>query len=171
LFDENKRAIGVECIPNPEFQATIALSAQPKQTIKAKRLVVLSSGACGTPPILERSGVGDPAILERAGVETLVDLPGVGREYQDHHLTLYPYHTNLKPEDTIDGILSGRSDVGKMIEEHDRLLGWNGIDISAKLRPTESDIEALGPGFKAAWEADFAPYPDRPIMLMGLVSA
>ncbi|KAF7556742.1 hypothetical protein G7Z17_g1256 [Cylindrodendrum hubeiense] len=170
LFDDNKKAIGVECIPNPDFQAVTALTKQPKQTIKARKMVVVSSGACGTPPILERSGLGDPSILRRAGVPVVVDLPGVGRDYQDHNLVLYPYRTNLQAHETIDGILSGRADAATLMEKKDKILGWNSIDISAKLRPTDSEVEALGPEFKAAWDQDFKPVPDRPLMLMGLVS-
>ncbi|KAH7146719.1 alcohol oxidase-like protein [Dactylonectria estremocensis] len=170
LFDENKKAIGVECIPTPTFQPATGLAKQPKQTIKARKLVVVSSGACGTPPILERSGLGDPKILERAGVPVVVDLPGVGRDYQDHNLVLYPYRTNLRPDETLDGILSGRSDAAQMMQENHKLLGWNGIDISAKLRPTDSEIAELGTEFQAAWDKDFKHVPDRPLMLMGLVS-
>ncbi|KAH7014854.1 alcohol oxidase-like protein [Ilyonectria destructans] len=170
LFDDNKKAVGVECIPNPTFKASTSLTTVAKQTIKARKLVVVSSGACGTPPILERSGLGDPAILKRAGVPVVVDLPGVGRDYQDHNLVLYPYRTNLQPHETIDCILSGRSDAAKLMEEKAKILGWNSIDISAKLRPTDAEVASLGPEFQAAWDQDFKPIPDRPLMLMGVVS-
>ncbi|KAH6880627.1 alcohol oxidase-like protein [Thelonectria olida] len=170
LFDGDKKAIGVECIPSPDFQATLALAKQPKQMIKARKLVVVSSGACGTPLVLERSGLGDPSILKKAGVPVVVDLPGVGHEYQDHHLLLYPYRTNLQPHETIDGILSGRAEVAKLLQEEDKILGWNSIDVCSKLRPTDSDVEALGPDFKAAWDRDFKPHPDKPLMLSGVVS-
>lgn len=170
LFDDEKRAVGVECVPSPDFQATLALAKQPKQVIKAKKMVVVSSGACGTPLVLERSGLGDPKVLEKAGVPVTVDLPGVGHDYQDHNLLLYPYRTNLQPCETIDGILSGRSDVAKLIQEKDNLLGWNGIDVCSKLRPTETEVESFGPEFKAAWDRDFHTHPDKPLMLIGLVS-
>ncbi|KAI8931137.1 hypothetical protein NX059_011491 [Plenodomus lindquistii] len=170
LFDENKRASGVEYTPNPEFQVEIGLTAQPVKSVKARKLVVVTCGACGTPPVLERSGVGEKKILERAGVPVVEDLPGVGKDYQDHHLLLYPYKTSLSPEDTIDGVLSGRRDVPKMLETKDKMLGWNSIDISAKIRPTEKDIDALGPEFRAAWDKDFANEPNRPLMLCGLIN-
>ncbi|KAK7409276.1 hypothetical protein QQX98_008516 [Neonectria punicea] len=170
LFDEDKKATGVECVPTADFQVTLGLAKQPTQTIKAKKMVIVSSGACGTPSVLERSGLGDPSVLKRAGVPMVVDLPGVGRDYQDHHLLLYPYHTSLQPDETIDAILSGRSDVPKLMQEKDKLLGWNAIDVCAKLRPEESEVEALGPEFKAAWDRDFKTAPDRPLMLTGLVS-
>lgn len=171
LVDDSKRAVGVEYTPNPEFQATgVSLTQHPKQVVKARKLVIVSCGACGTPPILERSGVGDPKILQRAGVPVVVDLPGVGHAYQDHHLSLLPYKTNLGPNDTIDGILSGRTDPEALVKQNDKILGWNAIDISSKLRPTDDEAAALGPEFKAAWDRDFSGNPNRPLMLMGLVS-
>ena len=37
-----------------------------------------------SPVILENSGIGQRAVLDRIGVSTLVDLPGVGENLQDH---------------------------------------------------------------------------------------
>ncbi|KAH8647410.1 GMC oxidoreductase-domain-containing protein [Ilyonectria robusta] len=169
LFDENKRAIGVEYTPNPDFQA-VTSPTHPKFTVMARRLVVVSCGACGTPSVLERSGLGDPEVLKRAGVPVVVDLPGVGHEYQDHNAAIFPYKTNLEPHETLDEILSGRADVASLIERNDKILGWNAVDVAAKLRPMEADITALGPEFGAAWDRDFKHNLDKPLMLMGLIS-
>ena len=131
LFDDNKRAVGVEFqtnpkfMPNPEF---LAMGYTSPRTVKAKKMVILSAGANGTPLILERSGVGDPEILKKAGVETIHDLPGVGKDYQDHHLTLYTYRTNLTPRDTINGFSDGRFDIEEAIKHQDELLGTNAMD-------------------------------------------
>lgn len=91
-------------------------------------MVIVSSGANGTPGVLERSGIGDPKVLEKAGVKTEVDLQGVGNEYQDHHLTLYSYRTNLTPRETINGFQDGRFDVADAIRQNDELLGTNAMD-------------------------------------------
>lgn len=168
LFDENKRAVGVEYTPNPDYQA--ATSPPPKLTIMARKLVVVSCGACGTPAVLERSGLGDPVVLERAGLPVVVNLPSVGREYLDHHASAYPYKTSLQPHETIDGILSGRTDITSLIEKNDKILGWNAIDVAAKLRPTEADIATLDSEFQDAWDRDFKNNIDKPLMLMGLMS-
>jgi hypothetical protein len=37
--------------------------------------------------------------------------------------------------------LSGRKDFVKAFGEKDPMLGWNGIDICAKLRPSDKEIE------------------------------
>lgn len=170
LFDENKRASGVEYTPNPDFQPQIGLTAHPIKSVKARKLVVVSCGACGTPPVLERSGLGDPKILARAGVPVVEELRGVGKDYEDHHLLLYPYKTNLEPDQTIDRILSGRVDAAELVKNNDKVLGWNAIDISGKLRPTEEEVTALGPEFRAAWDRDFKNNENRPLMLCGVVS-
>ncbi|KAI8650033.1 hypothetical protein NCS56_01455000 [Fusarium sp. Ph1] len=170
LLDDDKRAVGVEYISNPAFQAEVGPTQHPKLTIKARKLVVVSCGACGTPPLLERSGLGDTRILDRAGVPVKVDLPGVGHEYQDHQLILYPYKTNLQPHETIDRVLRHPEKRQELIDSKDKVLGWNSIDVSSKLRPTDAEVAALGPDFQKAWDKDFKNTPNKPIMLMGLVS-
>ncbi|RYP11398.1 hypothetical protein DL764_000052 [Monosporascus ibericus] len=169
LFDQ-KRAVGVEYRPNPEYQATVNLSQQPLCSVRARKLVIVTCGALGTPPVLERSGLGDPLVLGRAGVPVIEPLPGVGHDYQDHHLIMYPYRTNLKPEETLDEMLSGRVDAAGLTERDDRRLGWNSLDVFGKIRPTESEVSALGPDFRRAWDRDFKNVPDRPLMLLGMLN-
>jgi choline dehydrogenase-like flavoprotein len=55
-----------------------------KLTLKAKKEVVLSAGAIGSPQLLLLSGIGPKADLESVGVEVVKDVPGVGRNLQDH---------------------------------------------------------------------------------------
>lgn len=45
---------------------------------------ILSGGAIQTPQTLQLSGIGERAVLDKLGVETVVDLPGVGANLQDH---------------------------------------------------------------------------------------
>lgn len=170
LLDDDKRAVGVEYTPNPAFQVDTNTTQHPKLTIKARKLVVVSCGALGTPLVLERSGLGDPKVLEKAGVPVQVDLAGVGSNYEDHQLILYPYKTNLQPHETIDRVLRNPDKHQELIDTKDPALGWNSIDVSSKLRPSDVDVAALGPEFQKSWDRDFKNQPDRPIMLMGLVS-
>jgi choline dehydrogenase len=54
------------------------------RSIAASREVILCAGAIHTPRLLLLSGVGPSADLQRLGIETVIDLPGVGRNLQDH---------------------------------------------------------------------------------------
>jgi choline dehydrogenase len=54
-------------------------------------LVVLAAGAYGSPTILLRSGIGDGDALRDAGIDVRHDLPGVGRNLQDHPCTVLDY--------------------------------------------------------------------------------
>ncbi|RDB18458.1 Pyranose dehydrogenase 3 [Hypsizygus marmoreus] len=53
-------------------------------TATATREVILSAGALKSPQVLELSGIGNSTILESLGIKTLLDLPQVGENLQDH---------------------------------------------------------------------------------------
>ena len=53
-------------------------------TVTARREVILSAGAIGSPQILQLSGIGPGALLARHGIDVALDLPGVGENLQDH---------------------------------------------------------------------------------------
>lgn len=139
------------------------------RTVKANKQVVVSCGACGTPPVLERSGIGAKAVLQRANVPVLVDLPGVGDGYQDHHTMAYLYRSDLAADETLDGIITGTFDIPVMISRNDKLTGWNCLDGTGKLRPNDKDIADLGPKFKENWDRDFEKQTDRPMALLALI--
>jgi choline dehydrogenase-like flavoprotein len=69
-------------------------------TVRVNREVILAAVAVRTPGILQRSGIGSKPLLSGLGIETVVDLPGVGSNFQDQP-TLYmtfsckSYHTEL----------------------------------------------------------------------------
>jgi choline dehydrogenase-like flavoprotein len=62
--------------------------------------VVLAAGAIGSPLLLLRAGIGPAAELEHLGIAVRADLPGVGRNLQDHLLSggnLYRARRPLPP--------------------------------------------------------------------------
>jgi len=54
------------------------------EQIRARKEVILSAGAFGSPQLLMLSGIGPKAHLQQHGIAVLHDLPGVGQNLQDH---------------------------------------------------------------------------------------
>ncbi|KAJ6579513.1 alcohol oxidase [Mycena vulgaris] len=73
LADGNRVAAGVEFTVDGKTYS-----------VPVTKEVILSAGAIQTPQILELSGIGGSKLLESMGIQTLVDLPGVGANLQDH---------------------------------------------------------------------------------------
>ncbi|KAI1080926.1 alcohol oxidase-like protein [Whalleya microplaca] len=141
------------------------------RTVQARKMVVLSGGAIGTPLILERSGVGDPAILKQAGVGVVADIPGVGVGYEDHLNTVVSYKSSLEQSETLDGLANKNFDIPAMITNNDKTLGWNALDVTCKVRPNDADVAVLGSEFQKTWNAEFKNEPNRPMLMMTLIAA
>ncbi|KAI0724006.1 GMC oxidoreductase [Cerioporus squamosus] len=77
------------------------LSAEKVYTVSANKEVILCAGAFQSPQLLELSGIGSKDVLSKHGIETLVDLPSVGENLQDHPYIYMIYEINPKHE-TID---------------------------------------------------------------------
>jgi choline dehydrogenase len=60
------------------------------RTVRADREVIVCAGAIQSPKLLMLSGIGDPEHLRDVGIPVRVDLPGVGRNFHDHPLTIGP---------------------------------------------------------------------------------
>ena len=52
--------------------------------VRARREVIVSAGAFGSPQLLQLSGIGAAAELQKHGIAVRKDLPGVGKNLQDH---------------------------------------------------------------------------------------
>lgn len=65
------------------------------QTVRARREVVLSAGAIGSPQIMMLSGLGDPEDLRPHGIEVQAELTGVGKNLQDHLQARPVFKTDL----------------------------------------------------------------------------
>lgn len=73
LLIEDKRAVGI-----------VYRQDGVEKTLRARHGVVLSAGAMNTPRLLMLSGIGPADHLADMGIEVVRDLPGVGRNLQDH---------------------------------------------------------------------------------------
>jgi choline dehydrogenase len=83
------------------FEGTRATGIEFRQKgrvrqVRATREVILSGGAINSPQLLMLSGVGPADHLRSLGIEVVADLPGVGRNLQDH-LELYVQYECTKP--------------------------------------------------------------------------
>lgn len=60
------------------------LSDGQSLALNARREVILSAGSLGSPSLLLASGIGPASELQNAGITVEHDLPGVGKNLQDH---------------------------------------------------------------------------------------
>lgn len=133
ILIEKSRAVGVEII-----------SGSGRETIRAEREVIVTSGAIGSPKLLLQSGIGPADDLKAAGVTPLHDLPGVGRNLQDH-LDLF-----------VIAECSGPHSYDAYAKPH--LALWAGVQyLMFKRGPAASSLFETG----AFWYSDkSAPLPD-----------
>src|SRR5438309_4900865 len=71
------------------FEGRRAKAVEYKQegrmrTARARREILVSSGAYNSPQLLQLSGVGPADLLKQHGIEIVLDAPGVGNDLQDH---------------------------------------------------------------------------------------
>ncbi len=85
ILFEGKRAIGVALAKGRETLE-----------VRAEREVILSGGAVNSPQTLLLSGIGPADELAEHGIAVVQDLPGVGKNLQDH-LEVYIQHACTQP--------------------------------------------------------------------------
>lgn len=73
-FDTKRRAKGVE----------IASRDSPDTRLVKAKNVIIAAGTVNTPRILQLSGIGSSNHLKSLDIDVVVDLPGVGANFQDH---------------------------------------------------------------------------------------
>ena len=80
---EHRRAVGVEYEQNGQLIQA-----------RAEREVLLAGGAFNSPQVLMLSGIGATEALEASGVRVAHELPGVGKNLQDHQSIGIVYEAN-----------------------------------------------------------------------------
>ncbi|KAJ7484679.1 GMC oxidoreductase-domain-containing protein [Mycena latifolia] len=164
---EDGVATGVEYLFDKRVHES---SPQDVRIVKARKLVVVSGGAMGSPLILERSGIGKKEILEKAGIPLVKEISGVGANYQDHILAIAPYIADPDTT-TFDSLLRGELETWRIAGEKwekdgSGLLSTNGLESFIKLRPFPHELEEFGPGFTQYWNDVLADKPDRPLFFL-----
>lgn len=81
--------------------------------VRARREIVLSAGAIGSPQILQLSGIGPAEHLKAHGIDVVLDAPGVGRNLQDHLQIRAIYKVQgAQTLNTLAGNLFGKARIG-----------------------------------------------------------
>jgi choline dehydrogenase-like flavoprotein len=120
-----KRATGVEFLQGGEVQ-----------TFQAKREVILTAGALQSPQLLMLSGVGAGAELQQFDIPVIHDLPGVGKNLQDHPDYIFNYRA--KSLDllgiSLGGSLQLMKEIGRYRRERTGMMTSNGAEGGGFLR-------------------------------------
>lgn len=109
----------------------------------ARREVILSAGAIGSPHLLMLSGIGPGEHLRAHGIEVALDLPGVGQNLQDHPLLAGPTFAATRPI-TLKAAQSPRQ-LARYALGRRGLLSCGGVEATAFLR---SDPALPAPDFE-----------------------
>lgn len=92
---KGKNAAGVEFLDRGKLQQA-----------RVSREVILSAGAICSPQILQLSGIGAKSLLDDVDVPLIRDLPGVGRNLQDHLQIRLVYKTTQRTlNDEVNNLL------------------------------------------------------------------
>lgn len=103
------------------LEGTRAVGAEYRQgdltaQVRARREVILSGGAYGSPQLLMLSGIGPAHHLQQHGIPVVHNLPGVGQNLHDHVTAVLIYRTQLK-ESTFGLSWSGLTRIVRSIFE------------------------------------------------------
>ncbi|KAF9062948.1 aryl-alcohol-oxidase from pleurotus Eryingii [Rhodocollybia butyracea] len=94
-----------ETVRGPHFnKVEMAQAPEGERYYATARLeVILSAGSINTPQILLLSGIGNKTTLENMGIQSLVDIPDVGQNLQDHPILSNYFLVNSNS--TFDNVL------------------------------------------------------------------
>lgn len=171
---EGGRAVGVKTFPTKPLSPNQLQS----KVVKARKQIIVSGGTLSSPLILQRSGIGDPEKLRKAGVKPLVDLPGVGLNFQDHYLTFSVFRAKPHVE-SFDDFVRGDPKVQEAVFNQWNIngtgpLATNGIEAGVKIRPTEEELDMMDSWpckeFRSGWDSYFKNKPDKPVMHYSVIA-
>jgi len=125
ILFSGKRASGVEFRQGGEIR-----------TLQARRELILSAGAFQSPQLLMLSGIGAGAELQRFGIPVIHDLPGVGKNLQDH--PDYVFNYTAKSLDLLGISLAGSlrmlKDIRRYRKDRTGMITSNGAEGGGFLR-------------------------------------
>ncbi|KAI3595834.1 aryl-alcohol oxidase [Moniliophthora roreri] len=136
----------------------------PRKQFTAKKEIILSAGAIGSPQILLNSGIGGSEALSQLGIEPILDNPSVGQNLSDHPVLGNSWFVNetqtweliarnaTYAEEVLDLWETQRE--GPLVNTIATQLGWHRIPDNSSIFETHED-PAAGPN-TAHYELVFA---------------
>ena len=116
---DGRRATGIEFLQDGEMHV-----------FQARKELILSTGALQSPQLLMLSGIGAGAELQKFGVPVIHDLPGVGKNLQDHPDYIFNYRA--KSRDLLGLSLGGSvqliKEIGRYRSQRTGMMTSNGAE-------------------------------------------
>ena len=118
--------------------------------VRARREVLLSAGAFGSPQLLMLSGIGPQAHLQEHGIAPVHALQGVGQNLQDHVTTVL-IHRTTRQESSLGVSLRGMVQVIRSIFEwRNKRTGWVTSNVAESQGFLKTDPQAALPDIQLA---------------------
>lgn len=138
--------------------AVVRIDGEPIEL--GAELVILSAGAFGSPGVLMRSGIGPADLLAEVGIAVEVDLPGVGKNLQDHSGINMVFRATAELERELDRQVAGGSMFasGTIVRAASRACPGGTWDIHL-VSWAAHDTEGITGG---SWRVQLSPYVMKP---------
>ena len=149
IFDDSKKATGV-------LVDTLGM----EYTLSARKEVILSAGAIGSPQLLQVSGVGPAELLEQNNIPIVSDLPGVGQNMQDHILFGITHRVNTLTASTVIQDAEFAAEQNRLFVEEARgtptspgmdILGWEKFPDHVRQGMSNRTLGILENEYPADW--------------------
>ncbi|KAH9044917.1 aryl-alcohol-oxidase from pleurotus Eryingii [Lactarius deliciosus] len=144
----------------------------PLFTRNATKEVILAAGAVNTPQLLMLSGIGDSAQLSQFNIRTIVNLPDVGKNMQDHVelSNVFSVNSNFTNDDIgrnttlflTDLAQWGQSHTGPFASTATSEIGWLRLPKNATIFKTVNDPSSgpHAPHYEFIFANSFASFVD-----------
>ncbi|KAF6833549.1 glucose oxidase [Colletotrichum plurivorum] len=125
---------------------------------KARKEVIIAAGAVHTPQVLQLSGIGPAALLESAGIPVLLNVPGVGQNFQDHAFLSVGFEWG-------DGVGPRGPEVSANGDP--RSVAAPNVGAWVGLPTMTTEFEAIAARYEAQDPAEFLPADTHPSVVAG----
>jgi choline dehydrogenase len=144
-----------------------------EQIIRARREVILSAGAIGSPQLLMLSGLGPAEHLQALGIQVQRDIPGIGRNLQDHYIARLTYRLSSHAWSANRRITWPRLglEVARWLLRGDGVLTWSPgmVGVFAKTQPGLEAPDIQLNGGPISWAEGRIGVPeDQPGLTLGV---